>query len=86
MENKFITIMDDAISNIQQDRDHWVKEVTDRMRAFRAKAASIEPHCISAMHSEMDSVCTANQRVREDDILLQNLYAIRSRMLKEVEA
>ena len=52
---KHIAIMDDAISNIQQDRDHWAKEVTDRMRAFRAKAASIEPHCISAMHSEVNN-------------------------------
>lgn len=88
MENKFIGIMDDAIANVQRDLDYKRGQMEDRLRIFRNHAAEASAKGIDAMQPDISAVQFAAAKVREDEVLLSNLQAIRTKMLavKEEES
>lgn len=86
--NKFIEIMDDAITNVKRDLDYRQGQMEDRLRIFRNHAAEASAKGIDAMQPDISAVQFAAAKVREDEVLLSNLQSIRAKMLaaeKEVD-
>ena len=81
MENKFISIMDNAIANVQRDLEQNRAQMNDSLRIFRTHAAIASIKGIDTMQQDISSVRLAAAKVREDEVLLSNLQAIRAKML-----
>ena len=83
--NKYISILDDAIANVQRDLAYKQEQMNDRLRIFRNHAAEASAKGIDAMQPDISAVQFAAAKVREDEVLLSNLQAIRAKMLQVKE-
>ncbi len=81
---KVISIMDDAIANVQRDLAYKQWQMKDRLRIFRNHAAESTAKGIDAMQPDISAVQFAAAKVREDEVLLSNLQTIRAKMANAV--